>query len=114
MDCDEWACDGMKEIVDQIERVQMYYNPHLKIMGTMMTKYRRTRYAADVIRQLRSSGAAIPMMDTVIRYTVKVGEAKSVHKPLREYCPECTAAADYKALAEKVESIVSNVDTKEG
>lgn len=114
VDCDEWACDGMKEIVDQIERVQMYYNPHLKIMGTMMTKYRRTRYAADVIRQLRSSGAAIPMMDTVIRYTVKVGEAKSVHKPLREYCPECTAAADYKALAEKVESIVSNVDTKEG
>ena len=80
----------------------------------MMTKYRRTRYAADVMRQLRSSGAAIPMMDTVIRYTVKVGEAKSVHKPLREYCPECTAAADYKALAEKVESIVSNVDTKEG
>jgi hypothetical protein len=25
-----------------------------------------------------------------------------------------TLAADYKALAEKVESIVSNVDTKEG
>lgn len=114
VDCDEWACDGMKEIVDQIERVQMYYNPHLKIMGTMMTKYRRTRYAADVIRQLKNSGTAIPMMDTVIRYTIKVSEAKSVHKPLREYSPECSAAADYKALAEKVESIVSNVDTKEG
>lgn len=113
VDCDEWACDGMKEIVDQIERVQMYYNPHLKIMGTMMTKYRRTRYAADVIRQLKNSGSAIPMMDTVIRYTVKVSEAKSIHKPLREYCPECSAAADYKALAEKVESIVSNVDTEE-
>lgn len=112
VDCDEWACDGMREIIDQIEQVQAYYNPRLKIMGAMMTKYRRTKYAADVIRQLSAQG--VPMLRTVIRYTVKVSEAALAGMPLLEYCPDCTAAVDYRELTEEVERIVSNVDTKEG
>ena len=110
VDCDEWACDGMREIVDQIERVQMYYNPHLKIMGALMTKYRRTRYAAEVVHQLHDAG--VEMLGTVIRYTIKVSEAKSAHKPLRAYRPDCSAATDYGCLADEVEDIVSKVDTK--
>lgn len=110
VDCDEWACDGMREILDQIEQVQMYYNPHLKVMGALMTKYRRTRYAGEVVRQLNEAG--IEMLHTVIRYTVKVSEAKSAHEPLRMYKPDCSAAADYKALADEVADIVSKVDTK--
>lgn len=110
VDCDEWACDGMREIIAQIEEVQMYYNPHLKVMGALMTKYRRTKYAADIVRQLADEG--VEMLKTAIRYTVKVSEAKSAHKPLREYRPDCSAAADYKALADEVERIVSGMDTK--
>lgn len=110
VDCDEWACDGMDEIIDQIERVQMYYNPRLKIMGAMMTKYRRTKYAADVIRQLRAQG--VPMLRTVIRYTVKVSEAKSAHEPLRVYKPDCSAALDYGCLADEVDEAVSKMDTQ--
>lgn len=112
VDCDEWACDGMREIMDQIEQVQMYYNPHLKVMGALMTKYRRTRYAEDIIVQLCASG--ISVLETVIRYTVKVSEAAHAGMPLLEYCPDCTAAVDYRELTEEVERIVSNVDTKEG
>ena len=112
VDCDEWACDGMQEIVDQIERVQMYYNPRLKIMGALMTKYRRTRYSAEVVHQLNDAG--VEMLKAVIRYTVKVSEAKSAHKPLREYRPDCSAATDYGCLADEVEEIVSEMDTKEG
>lgn len=111
VDCDKWACDGMQEIVEQIEQVQAYYNPCLKIMGALMTKYRRTRYAEDIIQQLCASG--ISVLDTVIRYTVKVSEAARASEPLLEYAPDCTAAVDYRALTEEVERIVSNVDTKE-
>ena len=112
VDCDKWACDGMQEIVEQIEQVQAYYNPRLKIMGALMTKYRRTRYAEDIIVQLCVSG--ISVLETVIRYTVKVSEAAHAGMPLLEYCPDCTAAVDYRELTEEVERIVSNVDTKEG
>jgi chromosome partitioning protein len=113
VDCDEWACDGMREIIDQIEQVQIDYNPRLKIMGVLLTKYRRTRYAADVIHTIAEKLPGLALLPTVIRYTVRVSEAKSAHKPLRTFSPDCTAALDYKALAEKVESIVSNVDTEE-
>lgn len=112
VDCDKWACDGMNEIVEQIEQVQAYYNPCLKIMGALMTKYRRTRYAEDIIKQLCASG--ISVLETVIRYTVKVSEAAHACMPLLEYAPDCTAAVDYRALTEEVERIVSNVDTEEG
>ena len=65
VDCDEWACDGMR--------------------------------------------------DTVIRYTVKVSEAKSAHEPLRVYKPDCSAALDYGCLADEVDEAVSKMDThKEG
>ncbi|MDD6649901.1 MAG: ParA family protein [Subdoligranulum variabile] len=112
VDCDEWACDGMREIVDQIEQVQIDYNPRLKIMGALMTKYRRTRYAAEVVHQMNEAG--VEMLGTVIRYTIKVSEAKSAHKPLRAYRPDCSAATDYGCLADEVEEIVSRMDTKEG
>lgn len=49
-----------------------------------------------------------------IRYTVKVSEAAHAGMPLLEYCPDCTAAVDYRELTEEVERIVSNMDTKEG
>lgn len=113
VDCDEWACDGMREIIDQIEQVQAYYNPHLKVMGALMTKYRRTRYAGEVVHQLNEAG--IEMLHTVIRYTVKVSEAKSAHEPLRVYKPDCSAALDYGCLADEVDEAVSKMDThKEG
>nr|DAF83150.1 MAG TPA: ParA [Caudoviricetes sp.] len=113
VDCDEWACDGMREIIDQIEQVQMYYNSHLKVMGVLMTKYRRTRYASEVVHQLNEAG--IEMLHTVIRYTVKVSEAKSAHEPLRVYKPDCSAALDYGCLADEVDEAVSKMDThKEG
>ena len=77
-----------------------------------MTKYRRTRYAAEVVHQLNDAG--VEMLGTVIRYTIKVSEAKSAHKPLRAYRPDCSAATDYGCLADEVEEIVSRMDTKEG
>lgn len=111
VDCDEWACDGMAEILDQIARVQMYYNPHLKILGVLLTKYRNTNYAGGVITHLAQMG--VPLLHTAIRYTVRVSEAKSAHLPLRAYKQNCTAALDYADLAREIIEKVSTADTQE-
>ena len=111
VDCDEWACDGMAEILDQIARVQMYYNPHLKILGVLLTKYRNTKYADGVITHLAQMG--VPLLHTAIRYTVRVSEAKSAHLPLRAYKQNCTAALDYADLAREIVEKVSTADTRE-
>ena len=111
VDCDEWACDGMAEILDQIARVQMYYNPHLKILGVLLTKYRNTKYADGVITDLAQMG--VPLLHTAIRYTVRVSEAKSAHLPLLAYKQNCTAALDYADLAREIIEKVSTADTRE-
>ena len=72
-----------------------------------------TAALAEVAKTLNEAG--IEMLHTVIRYTVKVSEAKSAHEPLRVYKPDCSAALDYRRLADEVDEAVSKMDThKEG
>lgn len=100
MDCDEWAMDGLREIYEQIMAIKQEYNPRLELLGVLVTKYRRTRYADDTIRQLGRIG--LPYFETMIRYSVRVAEAKSAHKSVEEYSPACGAAADYRQLAKEI------------
>lgn len=116
VDCDEWATDGLREVLDQMDKLRMYYNPRLKLMGVLLTKYNRTNAERQVVKDVADMG--VPVMKSMIRYTVKVKEARSAHKALREYAPGGTATQDYADLAvevlERVGLDVSNVDTLKG
>lgn len=112
VDCDEWAVDGLNEIIEQMDKIRMYYNPRLQLMGVLMTQYQPTKYARRVAEEINLR--ELPLMHSAIRYTVRVKEAKAAHKPLREYNRGCTAAHDYRNLAKEVlqRMGVSDVDTK--
>lgn len=116
VDCDEWATDGLREVLDQMDKLRMYYNPRLKLMGVLLTKYNRTNAEKQVVKDVSELG--VPVMGAMIRYTVKVKEARSAHKALRDYAPGGTATQDYADLANEVLDVlgldVSNVDTKAG
>lgn len=106
VDCDEWALDGLREILSQIKDVQIEYNDGLEIMGTLATKYDRGRYSVRTINQLINLGIPALRDDdgNVLRIdsSVRVKEAKSAHKPLYKYCPKCRPAAEYLTLAKRV------------
>lgn len=114
VDCDEWATDGLREVLDQMDKLRMYYNPRLKLMGVLLTKYNRTNAEKQVVKDVSELG--VPVMGAMIRYTVKVKEARSAHKALRDYAPGGTATQDYADLADEVLDVlgldVSNVDTQ--
>lgn len=114
VDCDEWATDGLREVLDQMDKLRMYYNPRLKLAGVLLTKYNRTNAEKQVAHDVANSGA--PLLKSVIRYTVKVKEARTAHKALRDYAPDGTATQDYKSLTDELLEIVglnvSNVDTQ--
>ena len=74
----------------------------------------RWKAAGEEALQNPAAMPELPLLENVIRYTVRVSEAKSAHKPLGVYDPFCSAAIDYRALAVEVMNIVSNVDTQEG
>lgn len=100
VDCDEWATDGLREILDQMERIRMYHNPRLRLMGVLVTKYQRTRYARRAVEELAEM--KLPVFRSVIRQCTAVKEAKYLHKPLREYKPNSTAGQDYGSLGHEV------------
>lgn len=116
VDCDEWATDGLREVLEHMQCLRMYHNPRLKLMGVLLTKYTRTNAEKQVAKNVAELG--VPVMTAMIRYTVKVKEARSAHKALRDYAPGGTATQDYADLADEVLDVlgldVSNVDTKAG
>lgn len=100
VDCDEWATDGLREILDQMERIRMYHNPRLRLMGILVTKYQRTRYARRAVEEL--AAMKLPVFRSVIRQCTAVKEAKYLHKPMREYKPRSTAGQDYADLGREI------------
>lgn len=99
VDCDEWAADGLEIVTEQIDSVRQYYNPGLKMLGVLITKYRPTNYARRVIETIAKG---CPVMQTGIRFTVKVAEATASHQPLHLFAPGSTAAQDYEALCDEI------------
>ena len=69
---------------------------------------------SQVVKDVAELGVLV--MKSMIRYTVKVKEARSAHKALRDYAPGGTATQDYADLADEVLDVlgldVSNVDTQ--
>lgn len=109
VDCDEWALDGLTEIMDQVRDVQHGYNRQLEVMGVLATKYDRGRYSIQTINQI--ANLDIPAFRNEdgsvmrINYSVKVKEAKAAHKPLHRYTPNIPSSAQYKQLATAVKKI---------
>ena len=99
VDCDEWAADGLEIVMDQIESIRRYYNPGLQMLGVLITKYRTTNYARRVVENIAKE---CPVMQTGIRFTVKVAEATASHQPLHLYAPGSTAAQDYEELCNEI------------
>lgn len=110
VDCDEWALDGLAEIMDQVRDVQHEYNRQLKIMGVLATKYTRGKYSIDTINQIAELD--LPTFrnqdNSILRigYSVKVKESKAMHLPVHQAYPKIPASEQYKALACMVKKCV--------
>lgn len=110
VDCDEWALDGLDEIMAQIHDVKAEYNKELEVMGTLATKYDRGRYSIKTINQLadlcidRHIPTFFDADRRILRIdsSVRVKEAKAAHKPLCLYSPKCKPAGQYDMLAKCV------------
>lgn len=111
VDCDEWAFDGLFEIMEQVDAVRENYNPGIKVMGILATKYTRGTYSEKVLVQLdqldkmhypvfRAEDGSVLRID----YSVKVKEAKTEHLPI--YCYRVPASTEYRQLADIVEKTV--------
>jgi chromosome partitioning protein len=77
-------------------------NPRLRILGILATFYDgRTNLARDMLAELGDLGD-YHVFETIVRQTVRLGEAPLVGKPVTSYAPRSGAAEAYRHLAQEV------------
>jgi len=92
---------GLMRIIEIIDNVRMRYNPDLKILGVLATKYdSRTSLSEDMTAEIAALN--VPLLNTRIRISVDIIRAQAKRVPVSMYDANCHAAVDYNSLAEEL------------
>lgn len=96
---------GLIDLEKTIADVRKNWNPNLKVMGILLTKYNdRTNLSkklTDMINNL-SVRMNTRLFNTTIREGIVVPESQLAQLPLMEYSPKSKPSMDYKAFSEEV------------
>lgn len=97
-----YAMKGLNNLVKVINTIRLKLNRELRIIGLLPTFYDgRTNLARDMLDELRVVGDH-HVFQTIIRSTVKLGEAPLVGRPITVYAAHSEAARAYRELAREV------------
>ena len=97
-----YALKGVAALLKIIKTVQTRLNPNLKVYGLLPTFYdSRTILARDMLDSLKDLGDH-QVFDTIIRQSVKIGEAPTAGVPITVYEPKSDAAKSFVDLAKEV------------
>ena len=97
-----YSLKGVAALLRIINTVKSRLNPHLKVLGLLPTFYdSRTILARDMLDSLKDLGDH-QVFETVIRQSVKIGEAPTAGVPITEYDKRSDAAKAFVDLAREV------------
>jgi len=96
--CEYMALEGLSRLMETLELVRKNLNPHLTVLGVILTMFDgRTRLAQQVVDEVRSHFSQA--FETVIPRAVRLSEAPSHGQTIFRYDPGGRAANAYEALA---------------
>ena len=97
-----YAMKGLNNLVKVINMIRMKLNRDLRILGLLPTFFDgRTNLARDMLDELRVVGDH-HVFNSIVRTTVKLGEAPLVGRPITAYAGASEAARTYRELAREV------------
>jgi len=97
-----YAMKGLNNLVKVINAIRLKLNRELKVLGLLPTFFDgRTNLAKDMLDELRVVGDH-HVFNTIIRNTVKYGEAPLAGRPITSYAGSSDAARTYRELAREV------------
>jgi len=97
-----YAMKGLNNLVKVINMIRMKLNRDLRILGLLPTFYDgRTNLARDMLDELRVVGDH-HVFSSIVRNTVKLGEAPLAGRPITSYAGASEAARTYRELAREV------------
>jgi chromosome partitioning protein len=97
-----YAMKGLTNLVKVINTIRLKMNRKLRIYGLLPTFFDgRTNLAKDMLDEMRVVGDH-HVFNSIIRNTVKLGEAPLVGRPITSYASGSEAAKTYRELAREV------------
>jgi chromosome partitioning protein len=97
-----YAMKGLNNLVKVINAIRLKLNRNLRILGLLPTFYDgRTNLARDMLEELKVVGDH-HVFNSIVRNTVKLGEAPLVGRPITLYAGTSEAARTYRELAREV------------
>ena len=97
-----YAMKGLNNLVKVIQTIRHRLNRNLRILGLLPTFYDgRTLLARDMLDELKGVGDH-HVFTSIVRNTVKLGEAPLVGRPITTYAGQSDAAKTYRELAREV------------
>jgi chromosome partitioning protein len=102
LQCEYYALEGIRALINTVRRVQGGINPRLGIAGILLTMYdERTNLSKDVAEEVRRHFAG-KVFRTVVPRNVRLAEAPSHGLPILRYDIKSRGAEAYLALAREV------------
>ncbi|MBP1778109.1 MAG: soj 1 [candidate division NC10 bacterium] len=97
-----FALEGTDDLLETVEKVRSRANPHLQILGVLITMHdRRTSLARDIRSQIvRVFGSKV--FRTVITKSVRLEESPAYKESIFSFAPDSSGAAEYYTLCEEV------------
>lgn len=100
--CEYYALEGLKQLLNSIELVQRHLNQDLKVGGVLLTMYdSRTNLSEQVAGEVRRFFGE-RVYRSVIPRSVRLAEAPSHGKPITLYDPGSRGAQAYRDLCQEV------------
>lgn len=100
--CEYYALEGLTQLINVIQRVRETLQPHLKIIGVLLTMAdSRTSLSDQVADEVRKHFGDL-VFKTVIPRNVRLAEAPSHGKPISEHDKWSRGAKAYKQLAKEL------------
>ena len=100
-----YAIKGLTALIKVINTIKLKLNHDLEILGLLPTFYDgRTVLAREMLENLRELGDH-RVFQTLIKNTIKLGEAPLTGKPVTSYAGNSSAARAFRELAREVVSL---------
>lgn len=101
MQCEYYALEGLRDLVDTIKRIKEHLNPSLEIGGLVRTMFDGRNSLAQEVSDQLDKHFGDKLFKTVIPRNVRVAEAPSYGLPVLVYDKMSKGAISYQALTEE-------------
>ncbi|MCB9802403.1 ParA family protein [Candidatus Nomurabacteria bacterium] len=100
--CEYYALEGLSQLLNTINLIKEHLQPELKILGAVMTMYDARNKLSQAVFQELYKYFPNKIFRSVIPRNVRLAEAPSYGKSIKDYDEQSSGAKAYRRLAQEI------------